>query len=102
MPKLTGRAYAFRRSRRLADPTPGTLFCQRRDARQLRLQQELLEPTALGGDQHRLSAIDGAQLAVNVVQMATHGARRERQIVGDLLVDLALGELLQDAQLALG
>src|ERR1700726_62333 len=59
-----------------------------------------LQPAALGRDQHGLRTIDGAELAVDVVQVRAHGARRERQLVGDLLVDLALGEPLQDAELA--
>jgi hypothetical protein len=50
-----------------------------------------LKPAALGGDQHCLCSIDGAELAVDVVEMGADGARGERQLVGDLLVDLALG-----------
>src|ERR1700692_2160930 len=61
-----------------------------------------LQPAALGRDQHRLRAIDGAELAVDVVQVRAHGARRQRQLVGDLLVDLAFGEALQHAELAAG
>ena len=61
-----------------------------------------LQPAALGGDQHGLGAVDGAELAVDVVQVRAHRARRERQLVGDLLVDLALGQPLQDAELAAG
>src|SRR3977135_3209562 len=33
-----------------------------------------LEPAALGGDQDRLSAVHGAELAVDVVQVRAHGA----------------------------
>src|SRR6202050_2854041 len=58
------------------------------------------EPAALGRDQHRLRAVDRTELAVDVVQVGAHGARRQGQLVGDLLVDLALGEPLQDAELA--
>src|SRR5580692_219229 len=50
-----------------------------------------LKPAALGGDQHCLCTIDGAELAVDVVEVGADGARGERQLVGDLLVDLALG-----------
>src|SRR5207237_972747 len=59
-----------------------------------------LQPAALGGDQHGLGAVDGTELAVDVVQVRAHRARGERELVGDLLVDLALGEPLQDAELA--
>src|SRR5437899_7480120 len=61
-----------------------------------------LQPAALVRDQHRLRAIDGAELAVDVVQVGTHRARGEGELVRDLLVDLALGEPLQNAQLARG
>src|SRR5207244_1539995 len=61
---------------------------------------QLLEPAALGGDQDRLSAVDGAELAVDVVQVCAHRAGRQGQLVRDLLVDLAFGEPLQHAKLA--
>src|SRR4029079_12020002 len=59
----------------------------------------LLEPAALGRVQDGLRAIDGAELAVDVVQVGPHGARGERELVGDLLVDHALGEALEDLEL---
>src|SRR5271165_2925243 len=58
-----------------------------------------LQPAALGRDQHGLGAIDRAELAVDVVQVRAHCARREGELVSDLLVDLALGESLQHAEL---
>src|SRR4029077_11164462 len=61
---------------------------------------EVLQPAALGRDEDGLGAIDGAELAVDVVQVRAHRARRERQLVGDLLVDVALGEALEDLELA--
>ena len=39
-----------------------------------------LDPAALGGDEDRLGAIDGAELAVDVVQVGADGAGRERQL----------------------
>src|SRR5579875_4006567 len=60
------------------------------------------QPAALGGDEDGLRAVDRAELAVDVVQMRAHRARRERELVRDLLVDLALGESLQHPQLASG
>src|SRR2546429_3379026 len=73
-----------------------------RDCRALRQHPIVvdLQPAALGGDQHGLGAVDGAELAVDVVQVGAHGARRERELVRDLLVDLAFGESLQHPQLA--
>src|SRR4051812_6304526 len=59
-----------------------------------------LQPAALGGDEDGLGAVDRAELAVDVVQVRAHGARRERELVGDLLVDAALGEALEDLELA--
>src|ERR1700677_2047947 len=60
------------------------------------------EPAALGGDQHRLGSINRTELAIDVVQVRAHGARGQRELVGDLLVDLALGEPLQHAELTPG
>src|SRR6266516_5908959 len=51
-----------------------------------------LDPAAVARDQNRLGAVDGADLAVDVVQVGSDRAHRQRQVVGDLLVDLALGE----------
>ncbi len=48
-----------------------------------------LEPAALGGHQHGLGAIDRAELAVDVMQVRADSAGGERELVGDLLVDLA-------------
>ena len=61
-----------------------------------------LEPAALGGDEDGLGAVDRAELAVDVVQVRADRARRERQLVRDLLVDLALGEALEHLALARG
>src|SRR4051794_27776937 len=58
-----------------------------------------LQPAALRGDEDGLGAVDRAELAVDVVQVGADGARRERELVGDLLVDLALGEPLEDLEL---
>src|SRR5215207_5823950 len=65
-------------------------------------QPAILEPAALGGVEHGLSAVDRAELAVDVVQVRTHRARRERELESDLLVDHALGETLEDLELAAG
>src|SRR3954469_18063955 len=59
-----------------------------------------LEPAALGRDEDGLGAVDRAELAVDVVQVRADRARRERQLVRDLLVDLALGEALEHLDLA--
>src|SRR3954452_24438986 len=61
-----------------------------------------LQPAALGSDEAGLGAVDRAELAVDVVQVRADRARRERQLVGDLLVDLALGEALEHLDLARG
>src|SRR5579884_4307897 len=61
-----------------------------------------LQPAALGGEQHRLRAIHGAELAVDVVQVGPHGAGGQLQLVGDLLVDLALRQALEDLHLPRG
>src|SRR5438876_11072479 len=73
-----------------------------RRARRPGCDRSALEPAALGGDEHGLGAIDSAELAVDVVQVSAHGAGREGQLVRDLLVDLSLGEPLQNPQLASG
>jgi len=39
-----------------------------------------LDPAALGGDEDRLSAVDGAELPVDVVQVGADRAGRERQL----------------------
>ncbi|HVE69280.1 MAG TPA: VanZ family protein [Solirubrobacteraceae bacterium] len=39
-----------------------------------------LDPAALGGDEDRLGAVDGAELPVDVVQVGADGAGRERQL----------------------
>src|SRR3954451_18682329 len=59
-----------------------------------------LEPAALGGHKDGLGAVDGSELAVDVVQVGAHGAGREGELVGDLLVDLALGQALEHLDLA--
>ena len=59
-----------------------------------------LQPAALGGVQDGLRAVDGAELAVDVVQVRAHRAGGERELVRDLLVDHALGEALEDLELA--
>ena len=46
------------------------------------------EPAAVAGDQHGLSAVDRADLAIDVVQVRADGAHRKRQLLRDLLVDL--------------
>src|SRR4051794_35306454 len=50
-----------------------------------------LKPAALGGVQDGLGAIDGAELAVDVVKMGADRAGGERELERDLLVDHALG-----------
>src|SRR5882757_5557748 len=59
-----------------------------------------LQPAALGGHEDGLRAVDRAELAVDVVQVRADRARRQRELVGDLLVDLALGEALEHLALA--
>src|SRR4051794_35529962 len=61
-----------------------------------------LQPAALGGVQDGLGAVDRAELAVDVVQVRAHRAGAQRQLVGDLLVDEALREALEDLELAVG
>src|SRR6266571_2978410 len=61
---------------------------------------EGLQPAALGRVQDRLRAIDGAELAVDVVKVRAHRAGRERELERDLLVDHALGQPLEHVQLA--
>src|SRR5512132_1363722 len=61
-----------------------------------------LDPALLGRHEHCLRAVQGAQLAVNVVQVAADGARGEVELRGDLLVDLALRETPEDVQLSRG
>src|ERR671932_1412178 len=51
-----------------------------------------LQPAALGGVQDGLRAVDGAELAVDVVQVGPHGARRQAELMSDLLVDEAARE----------
>jgi hypothetical protein len=58
------------------------------------------EPTAVAGDQDGLSAVDRADLAIDVVQVRADGAHRKRQLLRDLLVDLSLGEAPQRIHLA--
>src|SRR3954468_16348297 len=60
-----------------------------------------LQPAALGGVEHGLGAVDRAELAVDVVEVRAHGAGAQRQLVGDLLVDVALGVALEDLELAI-
>ena len=59
-----------------------------------------LNPAALGGHQDGLGAIHRAELRVSVVQVGAHRARGELELVGDLLVDLALGKPLEHLDLA--
>ena len=61
-----------------------------------------LQPATLGGVEDRLRAIDGAELAVDVVEVRADRARRERELERDLLVGHALGEALEDVQLTRG
>src|SRR5919201_119656 len=69
-------------------------------ARRARWRAAALKPAALGRDEDRLGAVDRTQLAVDVVKVGADRARRELQLVGDLLVDLALGEALEHLDLA--
>ena len=52
--------------------------------------------------QDGLGAVDRAELAVDVVQVGAHRARRELELARDLLVDLALGQALEHLDLARG
>src|SRR3954454_2929271 len=61
-----------------------------------------LDPALLGGHEDGLSAVQGAELPVHVVQVAAHGARGKIELRGDLLVDLALGEAAEHVELARG
>ena len=60
-----------------------------------------LDPAAVAGDEHGLRAVHRADLAVDVVEVGADRAHRERQLLGDLLVDLALGEPAQRVDLAI-
>jgi hypothetical protein len=42
-----------------------------------RARREWLDPAALGRDEHRLRAVDGAQLPVDVVEVGADGAGRQ-------------------------
>src|SRR5215208_4795696 len=59
-----------------------------------------LEPAALCGNKNGLGAVDCAELAVRVVEVRAHRARRKVELERDLLVNLALGEALQHLDLA--
>src|SRR4051812_44570563 len=61
-----------------------------------------LNPAALGGDQYGLGAVDRAELGIRVVQVGADRARGEVELVGDLLVDLALGQALEHLDLSRG
>ena len=50
--------------------------------------------------EHGLGAVDGADLAVDVVQVGADRRDRELHFAGDLLVDHALGEVAEDVELA--
>ena len=58
-----------------------------------------LDPAAVAGGEHRLGAVDGADLAVDVVEVGADGRDRELHLAGDLLVDHALGEVAEDVEL---
>ena len=53
------------------------------------------DPAFAAGDEDGLRAIGGAELRVDVVQVAAHRARGDAEVVRDLLVDLRRGEALQ-------
>jgi hypothetical protein len=57
------------------------------------------EPPHLGGAQHRLGAVNDVELAVCVVEVGSDRARREAEVQGDPLVDLAFSEGPQDVGL---
>src|SRR6476620_12764689 len=60
------------------------------------------DPASVAGQQHRLGAVDGAELAVDVVEMGADRRDGEVHFAGDLLVDHPLGEVAEDVELASG
>ncbi len=64
------------------------------------IRRSYLNPAALARNQYRLCAIGGADLAVDVVEVGPNGARREPHLLGDLLVDLSLGQSAERIDLA--
>src|SRR5688572_5997149 len=70
------------------------------DAAERRFAGSGLEPAALGGNKDGLGAVDCTELAVRVVEVRAHRARREAELESDLLVDLALREALEHLDLS--
>src|SRR3982751_2315446 len=60
------------------------------------------DPASIPGRQNGLGTVDGADLAVDVVEVGADGRDREVHFAGDLLVDHALGEVAENVQLAAG
>src|SRR6188768_428333 len=59
-----------------------------------------LNPASIAGGENRLSAVDSADLPVDVVEVGADRRDREVHLAGDLLVDHALGEVAEDVELA--
>ena len=59
-----------------------------------------LDPAHLRGAQHRLRAIGDLELGVDAVQVRAHRAGGDAEVLGDVLVDLAGGQLAQRGGLA--
>src|SRR5215218_10542727 len=97
---LTSALPSAQASSLLNDVSCSSSSCARSSSRVSRATPARLQPAALGGVQHGLGAVDRAELAVDVVEVRAHRAGGERELVGDLLVDVALGEALEHLQLA--
>src|ERR1700683_601128 len=94
LPRPTPIARLLRRQRKPA--CVGRLAPLRRSAGQSG------EPAALVGGEHRLGAVGHAELAVDVVKVGANGADRQGEVVCDLLVSTAFGQLLKQRELSLG
>ena len=71
-----------------------------RDRPALRPDRLGLDPAAVAGQEDGLGPVDGADLLVDVVQVRAHRADRKRQLLRDLLVDLALGKATKGIDLS--
>src|SRR4051812_41553201 len=58
------------------------------------------DPAAVASGEDCLGAVDGADLAVDVVEVGANGRDREVHFTGDLLVDHPLGEVAENVELA--
>src|SRR3954469_24960688 len=81
----------------LRSPCAGASSIKRRRQRSNSLRSD---PTAVARGKDCLGAVDGTDLAVDVVKMGANGRDRKVHFAGDLLVDHSLGEVAEDVELA--